>query len=356
MKLHIAIRRTAKTIRRKAEARKRQMMRGLEYRRLKRYRKKTVPGYSHCKNCGTELKGMYCHVCGQYALDTEQPFWKYVLQYFENVYQFDGKVWVTLWNLFRRPGYLTTEFNAGKIASYVHPMRLLMFISVVFFLFFFTFINGKIDSAIGNGRESMKDSHAISEMSSRGIVLDSLGKGNAVEAMEAASSIIAGELGDAPLAETENPKQNPRTDRISLFKEHIMGTMSGYASLMTLLLIPLLALMLKGFYRKCHIPYMGHFVFSLHFASFFFILVSLWIFAGEKFGYGGIVLYAFLVLIIIYATMASHWVYRGTGWIKAAVKSILVLSLYFFIIVVILFAATVYLVYREKDMLEGIVN
>ena len=80
---------------------------------------------------------MYCHRCGQYALDIEQPFWKYIKQYFENVYQFDSKVWQTLWLLFRRPGFLTTEFNAGKINSYVHPFRLYMFISVVFFTLFF---------------------------------------------------------------------------------------------------------------------------------------------------------------------------------------------------------------------------
>ena len=80
---------------------------------------------------------MYCYRCGQYALDTEQPFWKYIRQYFENVYQFDTKIWRTLWYMFSRPGFLTAEFNAGKINSYVHPFRLYMCISVVFFAVFF---------------------------------------------------------------------------------------------------------------------------------------------------------------------------------------------------------------------------
>ena len=69
------------------------MLRRIEYDRLRRIRRQTVPKYVHCKNCGTRLEGMYCHRCGQYALDTEQPFWKYIKQYFENVYQFDSKVW-----------------------------------------------------------------------------------------------------------------------------------------------------------------------------------------------------------------------------------------------------------------------
>ena len=80
---------------------------------------------------------MYCYRCGQYALDTEQPFWKYIRQHFEYMYQFDGKIWMTIRLMFTRPGFLTNEFNAGKINSYVHPFRLYMCVSVVFFAIFF---------------------------------------------------------------------------------------------------------------------------------------------------------------------------------------------------------------------------
>lgn len=126
--------------------RKASFQRRLEYRRLRRIRRRSVPAYIHCKNCGTKLEGMYCHRCGQYALDIEQPFWKYVRQYFENVYQFDSKIWQTLYLLFRRPGFLTQEFNAGKINSYVHPFRLYMFVSVVFFTAFFMIAASRVDA------------------------------------------------------------------------------------------------------------------------------------------------------------------------------------------------------------------
>ena len=77
----------------RVKARKTKLQRELELRRLKRIRRKNnIPPYRYCKNCGTELKGMYCHECGQYAMDSKQPFWKYFLQYFENVYQFDTKI------------------------------------------------------------------------------------------------------------------------------------------------------------------------------------------------------------------------------------------------------------------------
>lgn len=123
-------------LRERLQRRRRALSRRLEYRRLRRLRKLTVPAYTHCKNCGERLQGMYCHRCGQYALDIEQPFWKYIKQYFENVYQFDSKVWQTLWLLFRRrlPDH---GVQRRKINSYVHPFRLYMFISVVFFTLFF---------------------------------------------------------------------------------------------------------------------------------------------------------------------------------------------------------------------------
>lgn len=136
------------------KARSRRVRRKIELLRLKRIRQKKTPKYSCCKNCGTPLEGMYCYRCGQYALDVEQPFWKYVRQYFENVYQFDTKIWRTLWYLFTRPGFLTTEFNAGKINSYVHPFRLYMCISVVFFAVFFMLVGERAGdfNALNDGR------------------------------------------------------------------------------------------------------------------------------------------------------------------------------------------------------------
>ena len=125
----------------KIRKQKEALSRQIEYRRLKRVRRKRTPAYTYCKNCGKKLKGMYCSQCGQYALDIEQPFWIYLQQYFENVYQFDRKVWLTLYYLFRRPGFLTREFNAGKINSYVHPLRLFMFLSCLFFIFAFSLLD-----------------------------------------------------------------------------------------------------------------------------------------------------------------------------------------------------------------------
>lgn len=161
------------TLRQRIRNRRRLVMRQIEYRRLKRIRKRTVPAYVHCKNCGEKLLGMYCHRCGQYALDIRQPFWKYIRQYFENVYQFDSKIWQTLYLLFRRPGFLTQEFNAGKINSYVHPFRLYMCVSVVFFTIFFMIASSKLKNFTGAALFNLPDT-VLTQLQRTGVQRDTV--------------------------------------------------------------------------------------------------------------------------------------------------------------------------------------
>lgn len=376
------------TLRERASLRRKRIRRDLELRRLRRIRKKKVPAYRHCKNCGTELQGMYCHNCGQYALDVEQPFWKYVLQYFENVYQFDGKVWVTLWMLFRRPGFLTTEFNAGKIASYVHPMRLLMFITVLFFLLFFSLMGGKVDQAMEGDPEdffaglyegySAEADMAMPKDTVIAIVADSSrldlcpglfdvrefapGKDGAADTIMVAVSsylavsfegVSAGTWNGIPLVDLTGRHTAP-DEREMLFKERIMGAASGYAPMVALLLTPVLALLLKGGYRKCRMGYMGHFVFSLHLASFFYIVLAIYIFVGEMWQYKGLPWYLFSGAVLLYTVVATHRVYQGTGWVKAVVKTVLLFSVYGFIVALVLAGLVAWLFYSQAELIQGL--
>ena len=48
----------------KLQKHKERIIRQIEYRRLKRVRRKKTPQYTYCKNCRKKLKGMYCSQCG----------------------------------------------------------------------------------------------------------------------------------------------------------------------------------------------------------------------------------------------------------------------------------------------------
>jgi len=88
----------------------------------------------NCQNCDAALTGPYCAQCGQKS-DTHQPtFGHFVGETAESLTHADSRLWRTLWLLISRPGFLTTEFFAGRRASYLPPIRLYIVLSVAFFL------------------------------------------------------------------------------------------------------------------------------------------------------------------------------------------------------------------------------
>ena len=86
-------------------------------------------GHTHeknCLNCGAELKGDFCHTCGQRAHvhRTLHAFWHDLLH---GVLHFEGKIWHTLPLLAWRPGELTRRYIDGERAKFVSPMALFLF-------------------------------------------------------------------------------------------------------------------------------------------------------------------------------------------------------------------------------------
>lgn len=340
---------------------------------------------------------MYCHRCGQYALDPQQPFWKYVVQYFENVYQFDGKVWTTMWMLFRWPGLLTTEFIRGRIASYVHPMRLLMFISVVFFVFFFPMLNARIDSLVSCYRDDFDRHIVMQSLEYKGVVLHEDDSRNCTVAFVGDSLTMAQEPamirvldcvagpceGDmrvdtltirvAPKLLEEDRFQrigqwrgmdlwelDPRYEtnayvKMQLFRERVIGFVSGYAPLITLLFIPFLALMSRVLFRRRRLNYMAHFVFALHFVSFVFLLLFVQLAIGEGWIAGHTMLKIFVGVLLLYLIIAARRVYEE-GWIRSGVKSLLIFVGYVLLVVIGLGVVLGWLIYCERELIREIAD
>lgn len=373
----------------KIERRRKALMRRVEYARLRRIRRHSVPAYVHCKNCGETLHGMYCHRCGQYALDPEQPFWKYIKQYFENVYQFDSKVWQTLWILFRRPGLLTLEFIAGKVNSYVHPLRLFMFISALFFLAVALFIPENVDIVLGPREKQLaelRDPDMIRTLQLareeegdydplwRDTTVWVAGAREEFRGMEEIAAVIdrpghdtmrvripgflleEGYLVaapgdsiywscDSPLrpepSKLDSEVQDLRRERIYA---HIIGWFSKWLPVILLLFIPLFALILRLSFRRRRMCYMGHFVTALHLHSVQLILVFILLLGAQWIERPG---YYTLLLLGIYLThmvFTFHRVY-GDGWAKTAFKALLVHGLYMLVMSVVLLGLFIWLIF-----------
>ena len=86
--------------------------------------------YTHCLNCGAELQGKYCHVCGQEAVSKTPSVGAFIVEYANHAFIWDSNFLKTLWSLIRRPGYLTKEFIAGKFVEFLFHVCCVLFLSV----------------------------------------------------------------------------------------------------------------------------------------------------------------------------------------------------------------------------------
>jgi hypothetical protein len=91
------------------------------------------PPLTHCENCGAPLSGSYCAQCGQPAIDYRRSFRHVIGDVLDSFLNWDSKFIHTIALLITRPWRLTNEFLAGRRIRYLHPARLYLLASIVFF-------------------------------------------------------------------------------------------------------------------------------------------------------------------------------------------------------------------------------
>src|SRR6266700_5379646 len=96
-------------------------------------RKTQSPPFTHCENCGASLSGRFCWQCGQAAIDYRRSFRHVIVHVLDSFLNWDSKFFATLGLLIVKPWQLTNEFLAGKRVRYLHPLRLYLLASILFF-------------------------------------------------------------------------------------------------------------------------------------------------------------------------------------------------------------------------------
>ena len=87
-----------------------------------------------CANCGAELHGSHCHACGQPVKGMIRPLSSMLHDVADTILNIDSRIFRTLLPLYFSPGYLSTEYFAGRRVRYVTPFRLYFFLSIAAFL------------------------------------------------------------------------------------------------------------------------------------------------------------------------------------------------------------------------------
>lgn len=86
-----------------------------------------------CMNCEEVLTGPYCFSCGQKEGDIRRPIWSLLGELLDNVVAPDSKLFKTLLLLLFMPGKLTGDYNRGRRARFIPPLRLYITITFAFF-------------------------------------------------------------------------------------------------------------------------------------------------------------------------------------------------------------------------------
>jgi len=110
--------------------------------------------FTHCENCGAELAGPHCAQCGQAAIDYRRSFRHVIVDVLDSFLNWDSKFFATIGLLIVKPWRLTNEFLAGRRVRYLHPLRLYLLASI---LFFFAVNYGTRGLHLDRGKLSPKD-------------------------------------------------------------------------------------------------------------------------------------------------------------------------------------------------------
>ncbi len=89
-----------------------------------------------CKNCGFRLERThhFCPNCGQEHQERILYFKEFLIDFLGDYFTFDSKILRSVRPLLFSPGFLTSEYIEGRRVRYIPPLRMYVFISILFFL------------------------------------------------------------------------------------------------------------------------------------------------------------------------------------------------------------------------------
>lgn len=106
-----------------------------------------------CLNCGAQVQGRYCHVCGQENTEPHESFGALIQHFVFDLFHFDGKFFESVKYLLFKPGFLTKEYMRGRRLAYLNPIRMYIFTSAIFFLIIFNFFTKGVTEEFEKGRQ-----------------------------------------------------------------------------------------------------------------------------------------------------------------------------------------------------------
>ena len=213
-------------------------------------------GNTKCPNCDKEFDSRYnyCPYCGQKNIDPDPKLKHFLSEFLSANFNLDSKIFITLKTLVLKPAKLSKEFIAGKRESYITPVRLYLFISLIYF---FTLSFDDSDSSTTVMHINEKEAKAGTTK----------------------NTIIAVSIDNI------NPDTLKGFEKLLYHKLEVMNSpygkkvflqnMKKNISLGMFILIPLTALIMFLLYRKKTKYYIPNLIFTIHLQSLIFLWLTL---------------------------------------------------------------------------------
>ena len=284
-------------------------------RRLFGRRKAERPPLTQCENCGAQLHGRWCGQCGQPAIDYRRSIRHVLADVLNEFLNWDSKFFATIGLLVAKPWRLTNEFLGGHRVRYVHPLRLYLLASILFFFavnYFVKTVHFQKEHLSPKDRARIEAKLAAKNLTpeQRETVEKALNLAN----VPPDAAALAGALGhgeenepDAPPKLSPPPlpdvatKTTPGPPVLKFDEDHpnsplgkwlekrakekigeygtnaelFFRTLVSNLPYMVLCCIPLFALVLKILYIRRRIFYIDHLVYALHIHSFAYLGIML---------------------------------------------------------------------------------
>jgi Protein of unknown function (DUF3667) len=252
----------------------------------------------HCENCGAQLHGHWCAKCGQPAIDYHRSFGVVLVDVLDEFLNWDSKFFGTIALLIAKPWKLTNDFIAGHRVRYVHPLRLYLLASILFF-FAINFFAKKIH--FDANALHQKDRAEIAAELKKNKDIPPEARAKIEEALKLHTPVPPS---PAPPKEKSSPASNENlsTEAPAFFQsgnpktpfekwlearakaklgEHgtsaalFMRTVISNLPYMMLCCIPLFAFVLKVLYFWRKVFYIDHLIYALHIHTFAYIGIIL---------------------------------------------------------------------------------
>jgi hypothetical protein len=285
------------------------------------------PRHETCPNCGRKeiREARFCPDCGQPNQSLDVPVRHLVEELIEHTLHLDSKLFRTAGALLLRPGFLTQEFIAGRRERYVPPVRLYVVMSLLFF-FLLAVVPGRTPQAgarEGGAAESANDFNlTLFDINAKTYAhktpaqIDSLLVSEGVEPTRFNSYIAmkVAQLGSGG-------------------REEFNHTLKKSVSYMMFLLMPIFALYVYVLFRRRVAWYQRALIYSVHFHSVLFLLLSVELLVAKMLP-GGAVPLLFFLATVVYVFLSLRRLF-GEGVLRTGLKMAVIGSLY---IVSMLFA------------------